>query len=60
MVRSGSPNLRRSSRTSFDAAVVIPGAYPSSAAAGRSHLRSVSGLIPSRLATALIAAYSDW
>ena len=36
-----------------------PGAPPSSTAACRIHLRSVSALIPSRRATAVIAAYSD-
>ena len=39
--------------------VVTPEARPSSTAAWRIHLRSVSGVIPSRLATAVIAAYSD-
>jgi hypothetical protein len=33
--------------------------HTSATAAWRSHLRSVSGLIPSRQAIALIAAYSD-
>ncbi len=59
MVRSSSPTLRLSSRTSLDDSVVTPGAPPSSTAARRIHLRSVSALIPSRPATALIAAYSD-
>lgn len=36
-----------------------PGAWPSSISAWRTHLRSVSAVIPSRLATAVIAAYSD-
>src|SRR5258708_22278483 len=59
MVRSSSPTLRLSSRTSLDDSVVTPGAPPSSTAAPRIHLRSVSALIPTRPATALIAAYSD-
>src|SRR5258708_15519807 len=59
MVRSSLPTLRLSSRTSLDDSVVTPGAWPSSTAAWRIHLRSVSALIPSRPATALIAAYSD-
>ena len=58
-MRSISLTLRRSSRISFDASVVTPGACPSSTAAWRSHLRSVSALIPSRRATAVIAAYSE-
>src|SRR5882724_3874299 len=46
--------LRFSSRTCADSAVLVPGAVPSSTSAWRSHLRSVSGVIPSRLATAVI------
>jgi hypothetical protein len=38
--------------------VGTPGAWPASTSAWRSHLRSVSALIPSRPAIARIAAYS--
>jgi hypothetical protein len=59
IVRSSSLTFRLSSRISFEASVVTPGAWPSSTAACRIHLRSVSGTIPSLRATAVIAAYSD-
>ena len=59
IVRSSSLTLRLSARISLEASVVTPGAWPSSTAAWRIHLRSVSALIPSRPATAVIAAYSD-
>jgi hypothetical protein len=59
IVRSSSLTLRLRSRISPEASVVTPGAWPSSTAACRIHLRSVSGAIPSRRATAVIAAYSE-
>ena len=59
MVRSSSETFRRSTRISAASAVVSPGAFPSSTSTWRSHLRSVSALIPSRDATALIAAHCD-
>jgi hypothetical protein len=58
MVCSSSRFLRFSSRICADSAVLVPGDIPSSTSAWRSHLRSVSGVIPSRPATAVIAAYS--
>jgi hypothetical protein len=58
-VRSSSDTLRLSSRISLADSELTPGACPSSTAAWRIHLRSVSGVIPSRRATAVIAAYSD-
>ena len=58
-VCSSSRFLRRSSRISLAASLDTPGAWPSSISAWRTHLRSVSAVIPSRLATAVIAAYSD-
>ncbi len=58
MVRSSSLTLRLSSRLFFAASELTPGACPSSTAARRIHLRSVSGVIPSRRATAVIAAGS--
>jgi len=59
MVCSSSRFFLLSSRISADSLLVTPGACPSSTAAWRSHLRSVSALIPKRPATAVIAAYSD-
>src|SRR5258708_1063192 len=59
MVCSSSRFFHRSSRISADTVLVTPAAVPSSTAAWRIHLRSVSALIPSRPATAVIAAYSD-
>ena len=52
-------HLGLSSQISCEASVVTSGAWPSSTAAWRIHLRSVSGVISSRPATAVIAAYSD-
>jgi hypothetical protein len=59
IVRSSSDTFRRSARTSAASAVLTPGFAPSSTSACRSHLRSVSAVIPSRPATAVIAANSD-
>ena len=57
--RSSSAFFRFSSRISRAAAVVVPSAWPASTSACRIHFRSVSGFIPNRPATALIASYSE-
>ncbi len=50
----------RSSRSSADSAVLVPGFLPSSISAWRTHLRSVCALpMPSRFAISPIAAHSD-
>src|SRR5712692_7669436 len=58
MVCSSSRFFLFSSRTCADSAEVVPVVFPSSTSAWRSHWRSVSGAIPSRPATDVIAAYS--
>jgi hypothetical protein len=58
MVCSSSRFFLFSSRICADSAVLVPGVFPSSTSAWRSHCRSVSAAIPSRPATALIAANS--
>jgi hypothetical protein len=51
--------LRRSSRSSRLSSLDTPGASPASISVWRTHLRSVSGFIPSRPEIAFIAAHSD-
>jgi hypothetical protein len=58
MVCSSSRFLRFRSRICADSAVLVPGVFPTSTSACRIHFRSVSGVIPSRPATSVIAAYS--
>src|SRR5262249_6845485 len=57
-VDSSSLHLRRKSRISRAASVVMPGATPASTSAWRTHLRNVSALIPNRAEIAFIAAHS--
>jgi hypothetical protein len=58
MVRSSSAFLRLSSRISRAVSVGTPGACPASTSACRSHLRSVSELIPGRDEISRITAHS--
>ena len=60
LARRSSAFSRRNRLISAASSEVTPGRRPMSTCAWRTHLRSVSGApIPSLLATAVIAAYSD-
>ena len=59
IVDSSSRHLRRSSRSSRLSSLDTPAASPASTSAWRTHLRSVSGFMPSRPAIARIAAHSE-
>ena len=59
IVCSSSRFFLRSSRSSRLSSLDTPAASPASISAWRTHLRSVSGLIPSRPEIAFIAAHSE-